>query len=94
MPLESHRFDLSPQESRNSLALRYQKPLLDLLPLCDGCGAPFSIEHALDSRVGGLVGQHHNKVRDAVGDLASLAWGQVTRESVVCESSNDSSGAT
>ena len=33
-------------------------------------------------------------MRDAVGDLASSAWGQVTREPVVCESSNDPSGVT
>ena len=41
----------------------------------------------IDCRVGGLVGRRHNEVRDAVGDLASLAWGQVTREPVICESS-------
>ena len=78
VPLESHHFDLSPQEFRDALALRYRKPLLDLPPFCDGCGAPFTVEHSLDCRVGGLVGRRHNEVRDAVGDLASLAWGQVT----------------
>ena len=60
---------------------------MDLLPFCDGCGTPFTVEHSLDCRVGGLVGHRHNEVRDAVGDLASLAWGQVTREPVICESS-------
>ena len=43
--------------------------------------------HALDCRVGGLVGQRHNEVRDAIGNLASLAWVQVTKEPIVCESS-------
>ena len=33
-------------------------------------------------------------MRDAVGDIASLAWGQVIREPVVCKSSNDPSGVT
>jgi len=56
---------------------------LDLPPLCDGCGAPFTVEHALDCCIGGLIGQQHNEVRDAVGDLASLAWGQVTKEPVI-----------
>ena len=78
---------MSPQEFRDALALRYRKPLLDLPPFCDGCGAPFTVEHSLDCRVGGLVGRRHNEVRDAVGDLAFLAWGQVTREPVICESS-------
>ena len=67
---------------------------MDLLPLCDGCGASFTVEHALDCHVGGLVRQHHNEVQDAVGDLASLAWDQVTREPVVCESFNNSSVVT
>ena len=43
VPLESHHFDLSPQEFRDALALCYKKPLLDLPPFCDGCGAPFIV---------------------------------------------------
>ena len=30
-------------------------------------------------------------VRDAIGDLATLAWGQVQREPVVCEPTSDDS---
>ena len=60
-----------------------------------GCGDNFSIEHALDCRFGGLVGResHHNEVRDAISDLASLIWGDVVREPVVCEYSDSSDGA-
>ena len=62
------QFDLSAQEFRDGLALRYKKPLLSLPSLCDGCGTPiiinFSIEHALDCRFGGLVTHRHNEVRD------------------------------
>jgi len=43
------------------------------------------VENALDCRVGGLVSQHHNKVRDAVGDLSSLVRKQVQKGPVVCE---------
>ena len=63
---------LSAQEFRNGLALRYKKPLLSLSSVCDGCGAPFSIEHALDCHFGGLVTCRYNEVRDTFGDLASL----------------------
>ena len=28
--------------------------------------------------------RHHNEVRDAIRDLAALAWGQVQKEPVVC----------
>ena len=74
LPLARSQFDLSAQEFRDGLALRYKKPLLSLPSVCDGCGAPFSIEHALDCRFGGLVTLRHNEVRDAFGDLASLVW--------------------
>ena len=58
LPLERSQFDSSAQELRDGLALRYRKPLLCLPAVCDGCGAPFSVEHALDCRYSGLVGRH------------------------------------
>ena len=81
------QFDLSAQEFRDGLALRYKKPLLSLPSVCDGCGGQFSIGHALDCRFGGLVGRRHNEVRDAFGDLASLVWSPVTKEPVVRDGS-------
>jgi len=77
--------------NRDGLALRYRKPLLCLPAACDGCGAPFSVEHALDCRYGGLVGCRHNEVRDAFGDLASLVWTPVLKEPVVCDGSAETS---
>jgi len=82
--IQQGQFDLLAQEFRDGLALRYRKPLLCLPTACDGCGAPFSIEHALDCRYGGLLGHRHNEVRDAFGDLASLVWSPVLKEPVVC----------
>ena len=87
LPLARNQFDLSAQEFRDGLALRYKKPLLSLPSVCDGCGAPFSIEHALDCRFGGLVTRRHNEVRDAFGDLASLVWAPVVKEPVVRDGS-------
>ena len=89
MPLASSQFDLSAQEFRDGLALRYRKPLLPLPAVCDGCGAPFSTEHALDGRFGGLVTRRHNEVRDAFGDLASLVWSPVVKEPIVHDGSAD-----
>ena len=83
LPMHRDQFDLSAQEFYDGLALQYNKPPLCMPPTCDGCGAPFTVTHALDCHVGGLVGRIHNEVRDAFGDLASLVWGQVHRELVV-----------
>ena len=44
----------------------------------------------LDYRVGGLVFQRHNEVRDAIGDLSSFVWKQVQKEPIVCESNSTS----
>ena len=79
LPLARSQFDLSAQEFRDGLALRYRKPLLSLPSVCDGCGAPFSVDHALDCPFGGLVTRRHNEVRDAFGDLASLVWSPVVK---------------
>ena len=90
-PVENNHFDLSAQEFRDALAIRYRKPLLNLPPKCDGCGAPSSLDHFLICRRGGLVVQRHNEIRDAIGDLAALAWGQVRRETVVIEAEDQQS---
>ena len=85
IPMAYHHFDLSATEFRDSLALRYHRPLLRLPALCDGCGSQFSTGHALDCRKGGLVIQRHNEIRDALGDLTSIAYKDVVREPVVRE---------
>ena len=85
IPMAYHHFDLSATEFRDSLALRYHRPLLRLPALCDGCGSQFSTRHALDCRKGGLVIQRHNEIRDALGHLASIAYKDVVREPVVRE---------
>ena len=90
IPVAKHHFDLSAQEFRDALAIRYKKPLLDVPSHCDGCGAPFDLSHALSCTKGGLVTQRHNEVRDAFGDLASIAWNHVVKESVVREANNAS----
>ena len=87
------QFDLSAQEFRDALALHYHKPLLSLPGTCDGCGATFTVDHALDYCFGGLVTRRHNEVHDAVGDLASLVWNPVRREPIVKEAGSDDCGA-
>ena len=85
MPVARHQFDLSAVEFRDALAIRYSRPLLRMPANCDGCGGPFDMTHALDCKKGGLVTQRHNEVRDALGDIAALAYKEVVREPVVRE---------
>ena len=89
LPTSPGYFDLTAQEFCDALALRYRKPLLNVPSGYDGCDAPFSLDHALVCRKGGLIIQRHNEVWDAVGDLAALVWGLVVSEPVVRDASVD-----
>ena len=86
MPVSHHHFDLSPTEFRDALALRYHHPFLKVPTECDGCGDKYTFQHALDCRKGRSVTQWHNEVRDALGDLASIAFKD--REPVVQKADN------
>ena len=65
---------LGAQEWHDTLFLRYGMEPPDLPTLCDGCGARFTISHALDCKKGGLVRACHNELRDGVADLAGKAF--------------------
>ena len=64
---------LSKGAFRDSLRMRYGLELLNMPKKCDGCGAKFSVEHALGCKKGGLVTVRHNEVRDELAYLATLA---------------------
>ena len=67
----------------------YLRQLLSLPHCCDGCGAPFTVTHALDSSIGDLVIHRHNEACDTFGDLASLVWSPVQQEPIVWESTDE-----
>ena len=69
----------------------YHKPLATMPASCDGCGSTFCLSHALNFHKGGLVAQCHDEVRDALGDLAALAYKDVICELVVCEGDDGAS---
>ena len=82
----ANQTDIAPQVFRDALHLRYGKTP-DLPATCDGCGSPFTVQHALNCKKGGLVIRRHDEVRDVIGDLCSAAWGNnaVKREVVLRE---------
>ena len=93
LPLVKNHFDLAAQEFSDPLTLRYKKCFSQMPKSCDGYGAEFSIEHALDCRFGGLISHCHNEIHDTIGDLASLVWGNVVYEPVVCDQLTLSDGS-
>jgi hypothetical protein len=65
--------ELSAQEFRDHLFLRYDKRPPDLPSQCDGCLEKFDICHALQCKKGGLVIMRHNEIKDELCDLLSKA---------------------
>lgn len=75
-----HHFDLSPTEFRSALALCYHRPSLGMPAHCDGCEATYFQPGACPGlQESGLVTQRHNEVRNALGDIAALAYREVAR---------------
>ena len=69
MPNQAHGNILAPDEFRDGLFFRYGLNPKYLPKTCDGCGAAFSVTHAMSCKVGGLVGIRHDDVRDEWADL-------------------------
>ena len=59
--------DLSREELRDNLRLRYRLMPRDIPTTCDSCGKRFLIEHALSCPKGGLEMARH--------DVAAKYWG-------------------
>uniref|UniRef100_A0A1X7U994 Uncharacterized protein n=1 Tax=Amphimedon queenslandica TaxID=400682 RepID=A0A1X7U994_AMPQE len=72
-PVAKHHFDLSAQEFRDSLAIRYRKPLLQIPHNCDGCNEPFDLSHVKGEVVReSVVREGHNSTNSPalVADLS------------------------
>ena len=52
--------ELSREELRDNLRLRYGLMLQDIPVTCDGCGKKFSVEHALSCPKGDLILARHD----------------------------------
>ncbi len=73
---------LSAEEFRDNLRLRYNLLPLNMPQLCNGCGAPMTVKHALCCKVGGLVHIRHDNVADEWHHLCgcALTFGRVERK--------------
>ena len=73
LPSRWHGTLLSYDEWRDNIRLRYGMELLRLWSSCDGCGADFTVEHALSCKVGELIHVRHDDICDEAGALAAMA---------------------
>ena len=67
-------FVLSNEEFRTALCIRYAIAPPKLPAKCDGCNAPFTVEHDLRCNVGNSIGNRHDAIQDELYDWASAAW--------------------
>ncbi|KAL7503120.1 hypothetical protein ACHAXN_000965, partial [Cyclotella atomus] len=81
-PSRLHGTELSGEEFRDNIRLRYNLAPLSMPSKCDGCGEKMTVEHALSCKVGGLVHIRHDDVAEEFGHLCELAFskGRVTHE--------------
>ena len=82
VPSRLNGTDLSANEFRDNIRLRYNLKPLDMPSHCDGCGAKLTVEHAMSCKVGGLVHCRHDTTSDEFRHLAGCAFGfnKVERE--------------
>ena len=71
VPMTSTKSTLSSLEFCDALHLRYGMTPSNLPTHCDGCHAPFSVQHALTCKKGGLVTLRHNELRDELRSIAT-----------------------
>ena len=73
MPNLLNRSDLSAEEFRDGLRLRFGLKPTAMPPRCDGCGKRFTTEHAMSCRKGGLILHRHNDMVTTWGQLCGQA---------------------
>jgi hypothetical protein len=83
IPSSINGTDLSAEEFRDNIRLRFGLQPKALPPYCDGCGSPFTPEHAMSCRIGGLVLQRHNHIAAEWGHLCSQASLKISDEPLI-----------
>uniref|UniRef100_A0A0G4FPJ2 Uncharacterized protein n=1 Tax=Chromera velia CCMP2878 TaxID=1169474 RepID=A0A0G4FPJ2_9ALVE len=78
-PLASMHLNLTPEEFRDALTLRFQGRTDGNKQKCEGCGARWDLQHALNCSTGGLVTLRQNDVNHTWAALAAEAYPHTVR---------------
>jgi hypothetical protein len=81
IPDQLNGTDLSADEFRDSLLLRFGLTPHSLPHRCEGCQQRFSVDHAMTCKKGGLILLHHNDLSSEWQELCA----QTLSPSVVCD---------
>jgi len=73
LPTRFEGNQVTEEEWHDNVSLRYGLRPIHLPQQCDGCGANFTVEHALNCKKGGLVTWRHNDVQQEWADLLKRA---------------------
>ena len=73
IPATVNGTELSAIEFCDRLHQGYNKNPPDMCSKCDGCGAKFTLAHALGCRKGGLIILRHDEIKDELAELLSQA---------------------
>ena len=70
LPLASEHFRLNKREFFDAICIRYRWQM-SYMPSTCACGHPFSVDHALNCKIGGFIHQRHDDIRDFFAKLLS-----------------------
>ena len=79
LPLEEYGFNLTKNEFRDAIYIRYGKELTGLPEKCP-CGQKFDVTHALNCKKGGFIIIRHNNIRNFEANLLSKVHSDVQTE--------------
>jgi hypothetical protein len=85
MPDTVNATELTKEEFRDSLRIRHGLKPLHLPRTCGGCHQQFTVGHAMQCKLGGLIGLRHNDVAAEWSDLcaSALTAASVTDEPLI-----------
>jgi hypothetical protein len=94
MPSTLNGTELSEDEFRDNIRLRFGLPPLSLPDHCDGCNERFTVEHAMACKKGGLVLLRHNDVAAEWHQLcaSALTPSAVSDEPLILTGRDDTGG--